>query len=159
MNAIIIRFMPAPLVCYFTYHLKFSFPLVCCQSIKILNGNPINRLIIPWVKLGYDIIRQSLEKTKLLDQAHIYCGSVAKAVSFLNNEYNILLMDPPYANPAIGCVVTHVATSKLVGPSSTIVVTHSPHLLLDSPYATFGLVKERRHGDSCIAIYPKGGCL
>ncbi|GAH96111.1 unnamed protein product, partial [marine sediment metagenome] len=32
-------------------------------------------------------------------QAHIYCCSVAKALSFLNKEYNIILMDPPYSNP------------------------------------------------------------
>ncbi len=106
-----------------------------------------------------DIIKQNLEKTRLLDQAHIYCCSVARAVSFLDKEYNIILMDPPYSDTSIGRIVTQVATSKLVGPDSTIVVTHSPHLLLDSTYATFSLVKERRHGDSCIAIYRKGGSL
>ena len=104
-----------------------------------------------------DIIRQNLEKTKLLDRAHIYCCSVAKAISFLEKEYNIILMDPPYSDTSIGRILTQVATSGLVGPKSTIVVTHSPRLPLDSTYATFNLIKERRHGDSCIAIYQKGG--
>ena len=106
-----------------------------------------------------DIIRQNLENTKLIEQAHIYCCSVAKAISFLDKEYNIILMDPPYSDTSIGRIVTQVATSNLVGPNSTIVVTHSPHLPLDTAYATFNLIKERRHGDSCIAIYRKGGSL
>ena len=106
-----------------------------------------------------DIIKQNLEKTKLLDQAHIYRCSVAKAISFLDKEYNIILMDPPYSDTSIGRIVTQIATSKLVGPNSTIVVTHSPRRPLDSTYAAFSLVKERRHGDSCIAIYRKGGSL
>ena len=106
-----------------------------------------------------DIIKQNLENTKLIEQAHIYCSSVARAISFLDKEYNIILMDPPYSDTSIGHILTRVASSKLVGSKSTIVVTHSPRLTLDSTYAEFTLVKERRHGDSCIAIYRKGGLL
>ena len=102
------------------------------------------------------IIRQNLEKTKLAAQAHVYCCSVVKALSFLDKEYSIILMDPPYSNSSIGSLVTQLATSKLVGTNTIVVVTHSPHLPLNSTYATLNLIKERRHGDSCIALYQKG---
>ncbi len=101
------------------------------------------------------IIRENLEKTKLAAQAHVYCCSVAKALSFLDKEYSIILMDPPYSDSSIGNVVTQLATSKLVGAGSIVVVTHSPHLPLNSTYATLNLIKEHRHGDSCIAVYRK----
>ncbi len=101
------------------------------------------------------IIRENLEKTKLTEQAHIYCCSVVKAFSFLDKEYNIILMDPPYSDSSIGNLVEQLATSKLVGPDTTVVLTHSPRLPLDSTYATLNLVKEYRHGDSCIAVYRK----
>jgi len=101
------------------------------------------------------IIKQNLEKTKLSAQAHIYCCSVNKALSFIDKEYNIVLMDPPYSDSSIGNVITQLATSKLVGTDSVVVVTHSPHLSLEKTYAPLSLVKERRHGDSCIAIYQK----
>ena len=100
-----------------------------------------------------DIIKQNLEKTKLTAQAHIYCCSVKKAISFLDKEYSIILMDPPYSDLSIGNLITQLATSKLVKPSSIIVVTHSTHLTLEPTYATLNLFKERCHGDSCIAIY------
>jgi len=105
------------------------------------------------------IIKQNLEKAKLEAQAHIYCCSVAKAISFLDKEYSIILIDPPYSDSSIGSLVTQLATSKLVGVGSTVVVTHSSHLPLSSSYATLNLIKERRHGDSCIAVYQKGGSL
>ena len=105
------------------------------------------------------IIKQNLEKAKLEAQAHIYCCSVAKAISFLDKEYSIILIDPPYSDSSIGSLVTQLATSKLVGTCSTVVVTHSSHLPLSSSYAPLNLIKERRHGDSCIAIYQKGGNL
>jgi len=103
------------------------------------------------------IIRQNLEKTKLSAQAHIYCCSVIRAISFLSKEYSIVLMDPPYSDSSIGTVVTQLAQSRLVGEGSVVVVTHSPRLSLESSYAPLSLIKERRHGDSCIAMYRKGG--
>jgi len=103
------------------------------------------------------IIRQNLEKTKLSAQAHIYCCSVIRAISFLSKEYSIVLMDPPYSDSSIGTVVTQLAQSRLVGEGSVVVVTHSPRLSLESSYAPQSLIKERRHGDSCIAMYRKGG--
>jgi len=105
------------------------------------------------------IIKQNLEKAKFETRAHVYCCSVSKAISFLDKEYNIILIDPPYSDSSIGNLVTQLATSKLVGTGSTVVVTHSSHLPLSSTYATLNLIKERRHGDSCIAIYQKGGNL
>ena len=103
-----------------------------------------------------DIIKQNLEKTKLSDRTHVYCCSVARALSFLDKEYSIILMDPPYSNSSIGNVIVQLATSKLVGANSIVVVTHSPRLHLDSTYDTLNLIKEHRHGDSCIAVYRKG---
>ena len=103
------------------------------------------------------IIRENLEKTKLAAQAHVYCCSVAKAISFLKDEYSIILMDPPYSDSSIGNLVQQLATSKLVGTETTVVVTHSPHLPLDSTYAPLQAIKERRHGDSCITLYHKEG--
>jgi 16S rRNA (guanine966-N2)-methyltransferase len=101
------------------------------------------------------IIKENLDKTNLSAQARIYCCNVDKAITFLDKEYNIILMDPPYSNPSIGNLIIKLATSRLVGTNSTVVVTHSPRLPLNSNYATLNLIKEHRHGDSCISIYHK----
>ncbi len=103
------------------------------------------------------IIKENLEKTKLAAQAHVYCCSVNKALAFLDKEYSIILMDPPYSNASIGDVVEQLATSKLVGRDTVLIITHSPHLPLNPAYATLSLIKEHRHGDSCIAVYRKEG--
>lgn len=103
-----------------------------------------------------DMIRRNLEKTGFSTQAHVYCSSVAKALSFLDKEYSIVLIDPPYANTSIGSVVAQLADSRLVGTDSVVVVTHSPRLSLDPAYGPLSLTKEHRHGDSCIAVYRKG---
>jgi len=100
-----------------------------------------------------DIIKQNLEKTRFTAQAHVYCCTVEKALSFIDKEYDIILIDPPYSNLAIGNLITKLATSRAVGANSVVVVTHSPQLHLDSTYAPLSLIKHRRHGDSCIEVY------
>jgi 16S rRNA (guanine(966)-N(2))-methyltransferase RsmD len=102
------------------------------------------------------IIRQNLEKTKLGARAHVYCTSVSRALSFLDKEYGIVVMDPPYADTSIGDIVGRLAGSSLVGDETIVVVTHSPRLVLNPGYGPLGLLRERRHGDSCISVYRKG---
>jgi 16S rRNA (guanine966-N2)-methyltransferase len=101
------------------------------------------------------IIKENLENTRLADRAHVYCCQVTKAISFLEKEYDIILMDPPYSNRAIGDVITQLASSRLVGTNTTVVVTHSPRFALSPGYGSINLIKEHRHGDSCISIYRK----
>lgn len=101
------------------------------------------------------IIKENLEKTKLAAQSHVYCCNVIKAISFLDKEYDIILMDPPYSNRAIGDIITQLARSRILGEKTTVVITHSPRLTLNPSYESLNFVKEHRHGDSCISIYRK----
>jgi 16S rRNA (guanine966-N2)-methyltransferase len=102
-----------------------------------------------------DIIKQNLIKTKLAERAHVYCSSVAKALTFLDKTYNIILIDPPYKDRTIGELVEQLADSKLVGGHTIIVMTHSSRFPLQSNYRTMQLFKEHRHGDSTISVYRK----
>jgi 16S rRNA (guanine966-N2)-methyltransferase len=102
-----------------------------------------------------DIIKENLEKTGLTSKARVYCCNAFKIFSFLDKEYNIILMDPPYSNTSTGDLITQLASSRLVGAKTTIVVTHSSRLPLNQTYGTLNLTKERRHGDSCISFFQK----
>lgn len=101
------------------------------------------------------IIKENLETTGLAEKAHVYCTSVNKALTFLDKEYDIVLIDPPYADPSIDKIIQQLANSKLVGADTTLVVTHSSRRSLKQEYGSMKLVKERRHGDSVIAVYRK----
>jgi 16S rRNA (guanine966-N2)-methyltransferase len=102
-----------------------------------------------------DIIKENLEKTRLSDRARVYCCNAFKALSFLDKEYNIILMDPPYANASTGDFITQLASSGLTGAKTTVVVTHSSRLPLHESYGALNLAKEHRHGDSCISFFQK----
>ena len=102
-----------------------------------------------------DIIRQNLETVDYTANSHVYCCSIAKALSFLDEEYGIIVMDPPYADASIGNVVSRVADSTLVGDDSIVIVNHSSRLALEPSYGRLAVVKEHHHGDTCISVYRK----
>jgi 16S rRNA (guanine(966)-N(2))-methyltransferase RsmD len=100
-----------------------------------------------------DIIKINLEKTGFTAQAHVYHMTVAKALSILDFVYNIVLIDPPYADTSIGEVIGQLASSKLINQDSIVVVTHSSRFPLKTNYGILTQFKEHRHGDSTISIY------
>ncbi|MCL2706877.1 MAG: 16S rRNA (guanine(966)-N(2))-methyltransferase RsmD [Dehalococcoidia bacterium] len=103
------------------------------------------------------IIKENLEKTKLICQSKVYCIPVRRAIASLKGSYNIVLMDPPYKDTAIGTTIEQLAESSLVNTDTTVVITHSTRFKLEPHYGTLKMKREYRHGDSTIAIYKKEG--
>jgi 16S rRNA (guanine966-N2)-methyltransferase len=102
-----------------------------------------------------DVIRDNLEKCGLTDRARVNCVPVERAIAFLDKEYDIVLMDPPYRREDIGDFLDKLALTRLIGHDTWLIITHSPRVRLVESYGRLKLVKERRHGDSVIAIYHK----
>jgi 16S rRNA (guanine966-N2)-methyltransferase len=102
-----------------------------------------------------EIIKDNLEKCGLSDRARVNCVPVERALSFLDKEYDIVLMDPPYRREDIGEFLAKLASTNLIGLKTWLVITHSPRVTLDEAYGELKLIKDRRHGDSVISIYHK----
>ena len=101
------------------------------------------------------IIKHNLDKTGLSNKAHVYRCSASKSIAFLNNNYNIILMDPPYSDPYTTNLLTTLANSELTEENPTIVVCHANRFPLSSDYNEFYLAKQHRFGDTFISIYQK----
>ena len=101
------------------------------------------------------VIKENLESTKLTAQSHVYCTDVLRAIAFLDKQYDVVLMDPPYPDRTIGSTIEKLAQSQLVGSNTIVAVTHSSRFALEGGYASLRLIKERCHGDSCVNFYRK----
>ena len=102
-----------------------------------------------------DIIKQNLAKAGFAQQAHVYCCSVSKALTFLEGSYDIIFIDPPYSDLAIGNLLMQLENSTYLHEESLIVIPHASRSPLASDYGRLQVIKERRHGDTCISIYKR----
>jgi 16S rRNA (guanine966-N2)-methyltransferase len=78
--------------------------------------------------------------------------------------YDIIFLDPPYADPKIPDTLEHVARSGLIKPGGLVVIGHSPRVTLAAVIGSeqpgdgvqLNLLRHRRHGDSAFTIFLAG---
>jgi 16S rRNA (guanine(966)-N(2))-methyltransferase RsmD len=107
------------------------------------------------------IIGENLQHTRLADRARVLQMPVARFVTTARptEKYAIIVMDPPYADPAIEDTIRVVADSGLLEDDGILVVGHSPRVTLADAYDPLRRLKFRRLGDSCFSIYEIGNGL
>ncbi len=79
------------------------------------------------------------------------------------HQYDIIFLDPPYADPKISGTLAHVTCSGLIKPGGLVVIGHSPRVELQAFYGEvsdgsqkINLLRHRRHGDSAFTIFLAG---
>jgi len=98
-------------------------------------------------------IKYNLSKIKLQDKGHVYCCSVSKAITFLDDCYDVIFMDPPYSDSSLDGLLTTLAGSTLLKQLTTVIVSHAQRFPLKSDYSGLHLLRQQRYGDSHISIY------
>ncbi|MEI8306792.1 MAG: RsmD family RNA methyltransferase [Chloroflexales bacterium] len=101
------------------------------------------------------IISDNLRHTKFDAISKVHCMPVDR---FLQGHrgvghYDIMVMDPPYADPQIVHTITTVAAVQVGHPGSLLIVGHSPRVTLEDRYPLLTRIKFRRLGDSCFSIF------
>jgi 16S rRNA (guanine966-N2)-methyltransferase len=101
------------------------------------------------------IIRENLEHTRLAERAQVHQRPVGRFLAQFRPEskYDIIIMDPPYADPAIEDTIRVVGASDLLAEEGLLIVGHSPRVELADAYEQLRRLKFRRLGDSCFSIY------
>lgn len=101
------------------------------------------------------IIRENLEHTRFTGRARVFQMPVARYLATAQPEqkYAIIVLDPPYADPAIERTIRSIAESGLLADDGFLVVGHSPRVTLAEHYGPLQRCKFRRLGDSCFSIY------
>lgn len=72
-------------------------------------------------------------------------------------HYDIIVMDPPYADPAIERTIEAVSSYGLGRDGGLLIVGHSTRVTLADQYPHAQRERFRRIGDSCFSIYVIGG--
>ena len=112
------------------------------------------------------VIADNLGTTRLAERAHVHNMPVVRFLSIKSaahasmngaQEYDIILLDPPYADPAIPHTLETIAKSPLLAENGLVVIGHREGVKLADEYgASGGRIRRVRHramGDSAFSIY------
>jgi 16S rRNA (guanine(966)-N(2))-methyltransferase RsmD len=102
------------------------------------------------------VIRDNLQHTRLSEHGRVHMMPVARYLRMVHNvaQYNIIIMDPPYADPHIEQTIGTIVEGNMSVENGLLVVGHSPRVTLADAYGG-GWQRDRwrRLGDSCFSIY------
>lgn len=102
------------------------------------------------------IIRANLAHTRRTSSATVHKRT---AIAFLNSlstdadRYDLILMDPPYADPEIASVIELASRNNVLAPDGLLVLGHTSRREFPDSIGELKLIKKRCHGDSCVSFY------
>lgn len=104
-------------------------------------------------KAACEVVRKNLERTGFSELAHIRNSSVASFIAAPNVPYDVIFLDPPYADPDIEATLLQLAKSTLIQSGTVVAIGHWPKLDLPEEIGRLSRLRRRCHGDSCFSIY------
>ncbi|MDQ2651513.1 MAG: RsmD family RNA methyltransferase [Chloroflexota bacterium] len=104
------------------------------------------------------VVRANIAHTRFDDVSRVHQESVTTFISRAERDpatkpYDLIIMDPPYADPDLTPMLVRVGASPLVDSATVLVIGHSPRVTLPEHAGKLTRLRERCHGDSCFSIY------
>lgn len=128
-----------------------------------------------FVEMRVDVVRvieENLRTTGLEGKARVYKMAVGPFISMKskapasansptgsvvdsNPYYDIILLDPPYADPAINDTLQTISLGGLLAEDGILIIGHATRVTLDEEYGEGRLhrVRHREMGGSAFSIY------
>ncbi|MCC6790596.1 MAG: RsmD family RNA methyltransferase [Thermomicrobiales bacterium] len=99
------------------------------------------------------VVRANLEHTKFATSSRVHTMPVDAFLHRTEAPYDFVILDPPYADPAIVPTLAKLAGSRLVQSGTIVAIGHSPRVDLPEVIGRMVRLRQRCHGDSCFSIY------
>ena len=99
------------------------------------------------------VVRENLALTGFTARSRVHQTAVSAFVARTHEPYDLVILDPPYADPEIEATMGRVAASSLIQSGTIVAIGHSPRVKLPAEIGRLSRLRERCHGDSCFSIY------
>jgi len=100
------------------------------------------------------VVRENLRATRFEGQARVHQSSVESFITApAKAAYDLVILDPPYAEATIAETLDKVGRSQLVQSGTVVAIGHAPGVLLPEQLGRLSRLRHRCHGDSCFSIY------
>ena len=119
------------------------------------------KVLAPWSEFltaAAAVVRANLAHTRYDDVSRVHQEAVTTFIARAERDpatrpYDLIFMDPPYADPDLVPVLERVGASPLVESATVLAIGHSPRVELPEHAGRLTRLRERCHGDSCFSIY------
>ncbi|MCC6296332.1 MAG: RsmD family RNA methyltransferase, partial [Pseudomonadales bacterium] len=99
------------------------------------------------------VVLKNIERCHFEGRAQVHRTDASTFIARQREPYDLIFLDPPYADPEIPNVLRQLAASSLIQSGTIVAIGHSPRVELPDDIGRLGRLRLRCHGDSCFSIY------
>jgi len=101
-------------------------------------------------------ITAALLKFGFEGKGKVYCADVERFIIGIKSKYNLVTIDPPYADDCWKRIMPVVEKGEFIDNDGVIFAEHGRQNKPDSNYGSLIRTSNRQYGDSCLSIYSMG---
>ncbi len=98
-------------------------------------------------------IRRILTELGMAERARVHCGDATKVSRRLDGEFDIVFIDPPYAEDPFEDVLSAMNEKGALAADAVVFAEHGVRLVLPERLPGVRLERRRRYGDTAVSVY------
>ena len=99
------------------------------------------------------LIRENLALTGLESGAQVVCGDAAAYLGALRERFDIIFLDPPYADDLLERSIAHIARFDILSPDGIMIAESPAEKELPALSAPYRAAREYRYGRIKVTLY------
>ena len=103
------------------------------------------------------LVEENLALTRLSERAQVRCGDALGYLSALSRKFDIIFLDPPYAEELLEKSLKHIAAFDILNLHGIIVAESPLDKVLPELPSPYRLAKEYRYGKIKVSVYRRDG--
>ncbi len=101
------------------------------------------------------LIRENLKRTRMEESANVVCSDYAEFLKKSGKTYNIILLDPPYAEKFLENALKMITEIDILQSGGIIVTERPTEKVLDLDFPGYTRSKDYKYSSTILSIYRK----
>ncbi|EKS19299.1 RsmD family RNA methyltransferase [Streptococcus urinalis FB127-CNA-2] len=124
-------------------------------SIEAVSRGMTQAILVERDRRAQAIIQENIKMTQSESQFKLLKMDAQKALSLLNQQFNLVFLDPPYAKEEVIKNIEQLDKSDLLADNVVIVCETDKSVALPEEIASLGIWKQKTYGISKVTVYVK----
>lgn len=126
-------------------------------GIEALSRGAASAVFVDQRNDAVQLVRENLKLCEFTDRAQVVCGEAMAYLSSVREKFDLIFLDPPYADGLLEKAVAHIARFDILKPHGIMIAESPLDKTMPQLSAPYMLHKEYRYGKIKLTVYRRAG--
>ena len=122
-------------------------------AIEAISRGMSSAVLVEKNRRAQAVIQENIKMTKSEEQSQLLKMDAARALTQLTGQFDLVLLDPPYAKEQIVANITQLEEQGLLSEEVMLVCETDKGVDLPEEVSNFGIWKQKTYGISKVTVY------